>query len=165
MIKNVLLNRRTQSAPCLLSSDWEFISSKRSFSLIVQTSSFSSSLLLSNLDWFWSSKRQNNCSHISDEHLLDWSSSALFDSPSIFYLFFFFFWKISASQIWSSGSFEERLFPEALLSLFLSGGMIFISHLLRSVYFFISQSALDCIALYVWIITSHLTKTYVLLVI
>ncbi len=48
-------------------------------------------------------------------------------------------------KIWSSGSFEERLFPEALLSLFLSGGMIFISHLLRSVYFFFSQSSLDCI--------------------
>ncbi len=57
----------------------------------------------------------------------------------------FFFRKISASQIWSSGSFEERLFPEALLSLFLSGGMIFISHLLRRLYFFISRSALHCI--------------------
>ncbi len=45
-------------------------------------------------------------------------------------------------------SSEERLFPEPLLSPFLSGGMIFISHLLKSVCFFISQSALDCIALY-----------------
>ncbi len=62
------------------------------------------------------------------------------------------FIKIIESQIWSSGSSEEHLFPEALLSLFLSGGMIFISHLLRSVYFFISQSALHCIASYVWII-------------
>ncbi len=86
------------------------------------------------IDW---SKHQNNFSKIfPDEHLLDWSSSALLDSFSS---------KISASQIWSSGCFEERLFPEALLSLFLSGGMIFISHLLRSVYFFISQSALHCI--------------------
>ncbi len=62
---------------------------------------------------------------------------------------FYIYIKISASQIWSSGSFEERLFPEALLSLFLSGGMIFISHLLRRLYFFISQSALHCIALYI----------------
>ncbi len=67
------------------------------------------------------------------------------------------FRKVSVSQIWSSGSFEERLFPEALLSLFLSGGMIFISHLLRSVYFFISQSALH----YMFgSFQSHLTKTY-----
>ncbi len=65
----------TQSPSCLQSS---VLSSKSSFSVIEETSSFSccfSVFLLSNLDWFWSSKRQNNCSHISDEHLLDWSSS------------------------------------------------------------------------------------------
>ncbi len=49
-----------------------------------------------------------------------------------------------------------RIFWGALLSLFLSGGMIFISHLLRSLYFFISQSALHCIALYVRIISRHI---------
>ncbi len=49
------------------------------------------------------------------------------------------------------------MFPEASLSLFLSGGMIFISHLLRSLYFFISQSALH----YMFgSFQSHLTKTY-----
>ncbi len=68
-----------------------------------------------------------------------------------------FFIKIIESQIWSSGSSEEHLFPEALLSLFLSGGMIFISHLLRSVYFFISQSALHHMF---GSFQSHLTKTY-----
>ncbi len=68
-----------------------------------------------------------------------------------------FFIKIIESQIWSSGSSEEHLFPEALLSLFLSGGMIFISHLLRSVYFFISQSALHHMF---GSFQSHLTKIY-----
>ncbi len=102
--------------------------------------------------WFLLSKHQNNFSKIFlDEHLLDWSSSALLDSPSIMF----------ESQIWSSGSFEERLFPEALLSLFLSGGTIFISHLLRSVYLFISQSSLDCIICLDHLkMKSHLTKTY-----
>ncbi len=88
--------------------------------------------LLSNLDWFWSSKRQNNCSHISR-----WTLSGLKQLS--------FTW-FSINHVLVSNliirSFEERLFPEALHSLFLSGGMIFISHLLRSVYFFISQSAL-----------------------
>ncbi len=49
-----------------------------------------------------------------------------------------------------------RIFWGALLSLFLSGGMIFISHLLRSLYFFISQSSIALHCIYVRIIF----KTY-----
>ncbi len=63
-------------------------------------------------------------------------------------VFMLIIWRqtISASQIWSSGSFEERLFPEALLSLFLSGGMIFISHLLRSLYYSsLNQHCIICL--------------------
>ncbi len=44
------------------------------------------------------------------------------------------------------GSFKERLFPEALLSLFLSGGMIFISHLLRRLYYSsLNQHCIICL--------------------
>ncbi len=51
-----------------------------------------------------------------------------------------FFWKISASQIWS---FEECLFPEASLSLFLSGGMIFTS--LQNISFIIGLHCIICL--------------------
>ncbi len=93
--------------------------------------------------------------HIVSRWTVDWSSSsALLDYPHIIFIF------RNEAQIWSSGSFEERLCPEALLSLFLSGGMIFpslqnISHLLMNVYLFISHSTLYCVALYVWIFLSN----------
>ncbi len=86
--------------------------------------------LLSNLDWFWSSKRQNNCSHISR-----WTLSGLKQLS--------FTW-FSINHVLVS-NLIIRIFWGALLSLFLSGGMIFISHLLRRLYFFISQLALHCI--------------------
>ncbi len=73
-------------------------------------------------------------------------------------IFFYIYIKISASQIWSSGSFEERLFPEALLSLFLSGGMIFISHLLRSVYYSsLNQHCIICLDHLHLILLRHIT--------
>ncbi len=77
--------------------------------------------------WFWSSKRQNNCSHISR-----WTLTGLKQLS--------FTW-FSINHVLVS-NLIIRIFWGALLSLFLSGGMIFISHLLRSLYFFISQSAL-----------------------
>ncbi len=69
-----------------------FESRKSSFSVIVQTSSFSccfTCVFLSNLDWFSSSKRQNNCSHVSRWTLTGLGCSALLDYPLIyFYLYF-----------------------------------------------------------------------------
>ncbi len=97
---------------------------------------------VSNLDWFWSSKRQNNCSHISR-----WTLTGLKQLS--------FTW-FSINHVLVS-NLIIRIFWGALLSLFLSGGMIFISHLLRRRYFFISQSALH----YMFgSFTSHLTETY-----
>ncbi len=108
---------------------------KKYFSVTVQTSSFSwcfGVFLLLNLLWFWSSKCQNNCSHISR-----WTLTGLKQLSFTWFFINHFLEKSVPSQIWTSGSFEERLFPEALLSLFLSGGMIFtslqnISHTLPS---------------------------------
>ncbi len=75
---------------------------------------------MSNLDWFWSSKRQNNCSHISR-----WTLTGLKQLS--------FTW-FSINHVLVS-NLIIRIFWGALLSLFLSGGMIFISHLLRSLYY------------------------------
>ncbi len=69
-----------------------FESRKSSFSVIVQTSSFSccfACVFLSNLDWFWSSKRQNNCSHVSRRTLTGLGCSALLDYPLIFFYLYF----------------------------------------------------------------------------
>ncbi len=106
-MKTLLLNlSHTQSPPCLLSlvDSLEFLSSKSSFSVIVHVS------LVSNLDWFWSSKRQNNCSHISR-----WTLTGLKQLS--------FTW-FSINHVLVS-NLIIRIFWGALLSLFLSGGMIF----------------------------------------
>ncbi len=65
---------------------------------------------MSNLDWFWSSKRQNNCSHISR-----WTLTGLKQLS--------FTW-FSINHVLVS-NLIIRIFWGALLSLFLSGGMIF----------------------------------------
>ncbi len=75
---------------------------------------------MSNRDWFWSSKRQNNCSHISR-----WTLTGL---KQLIFTWFSINHVLVSNQI-------IRIFWGALLSLFLSGGMIFISHLLRSLYY------------------------------
>ncbi len=87
--------------------------------------------LLSDLDWFWSSKRQNNCSHISR-----WTQLYLILHQSCFSLksdHQDLYFLCSSAEEWSS------------------------SHLLRSVYFFISRSASHYMS---GSCTSHLTKTY-----
>ncbi len=93
-------------------------------------------------DFYPVNRTQNNCSHISR-----WTLTGLKLS---------FTW-FSINHVLVT-NLIIRIFWGALLSLFLSGGMIFISHLLRSVYFFFSQSSLDCIIMF-GSFQSHL-KTY-----
>ncbi len=119
------------------------LTSQSSFSVIVQTSSFSCCFMSFCCQIFTDFYQLNVITVVSN--ISRWTLTGLKQLRFTWFSINHFLEKISESQIWSSGSFEERLFPEALLSLFLSGGMIFISHLLRRLYFFISQSALDCI--------------------
>ncbi len=83
--QTLLLNLfHTQSTPCLLSSDWQFrlLSSKISFSVIVQTSSFSSrfTCLSAVKSWLIFSKRKNNFSNIYRWTLTGLRQLRLFDS-------------------------------------------------------------------------------------
>ncbi len=87
---------------------------------------------MSDLDWFWSSKRQNNCSHISRSTLSEAAQLYLILHQSCFTL---------------RSDHQDLYFH----------WMIFITHLLRSLYLFISQSALHYMC---GSFTSHLTKTY-----
>ncbi len=97
---------------------------------------------MSNLDWFWSSKRQNNCSHISR-----WTLTGLKQLS--------FTW-FSINHVLVS-NLIIRIFWGALLSLFLSGGMIFISHLLRSVYYSsLNQHCIICLDHFNLILLRHI---------
>ncbi len=75
------------------------------------------------LNWFWSSKRQNNCSHISR-----WTLTGL---KQLSFTWFSINHVLEKSVRLKSDHQDP----------------------LRNVYFFISQLSLDCIALYVWIIS------------
>ncbi len=96
---------------------------------------------MSNLDWFCSSKRQNNCSHISR-----WTLSGLKQLS--------FTW-FSINHVLVS-NLIIRIFWGAFVSRsFTFGGMIFISHLLRSLYY--SSLNQHCIICYNLILLRHIT--------
>ncbi len=113
----------SQSTPCLLLIPWKLFQCNCSAAASV-----------SNLDWFWSRKRQNNCSHISR-----WTLTGL---KQLSFTWFSINHQ-SMSQIWSSGSFEKLYFHCSSAEEWSSSHIFwgdFIIHLSIS------------IALYVWII-------------